>query len=248
MIPPMDWFVDTPIAHRGLHDAEGGVPENSLAAFEAARDRRIPMELDVRALRDGAVAVFHDEDLSRLTGAELKLEDQDADSIKALRLRGTDEAIPLLSEVLDLVGGKAPLLIELKNFGIPGVLESGVLAALESYNGRYAVQSFNPFSMGWFKVNAPRIIRGHLSGAFAGLDLEESLTDTLRRLDLVDVSAPAFVGYDIRHLPYEPVTELRALGMPIMGWTVRSEDDRSHASQWCDNYIFEYIEPDPGSK
>jgi glycerophosphoryl diester phosphodiesterase len=245
MIPAMEWFVDTPIAHRGLHDAEAGVPENSLAAFEAARDRRIPMELDVRLLRDGAVAVFHDEDLSRLTGAELKLKDQDSTSIKSLRLRGTGEAIPLLPEVLDLVGGKAPLLVELKNFGIPGALESAVLSALESYRGRFAVQSFNPFSMGWFKVNAPRIIRGHLSGAFAGLDLEEPLKETLRRLELIDVTAPAFVGYDIRCLPYDPVVELRAHGMPIVGWTVRTGDERRHTSEWCDNYIFEYIEPDP---
>lgn len=239
----MDWLLEYPIAHRGLHDADRGVPENSLAAFEAARDAGIPAELDVRLLRDGSVAVFHDEDLSRLTGVKGRLEDQDAGSIKTMRLRGTGESIPLLPEVLDLVGGRTPLLVELKNFGIPGRLEAVVWEALESYNGRFAVQSFNPFSMGWFKVHAPRVIRGHLSGAFDGLPLEEPLKETLRRLDLIDVSAPAFVGYDIRWLPFGPVTELRARGMPVLGWTVRSEAERAHALEWCDNYIFEYIEP-----
>jgi glycerophosphoryl diester phosphodiesterase len=243
MMPAMDWLFDIPIAHRGLHDAAAGVPENSLAAFEAARDRGYPAELDVRLLRDGSVAVFHDDNLQRMTGSAVLLEDQDAASVKEYALGGTTEKIPVLAEVLDVVGGKTPLLFELKNFGIPGDLESAVLAALETYDGRFAVQSFNPFSMGWFKVHAPGITRGHLSGGFEGLPLEQNLIESLRRLDLVDVSAPAFVGYDIRLLPYGPVSALRARGMPVLGWTVQSEDDRRHAATCCDNYVFENIDP-----
>ncbi|MCK4776024.1 MAG: glycerophosphodiester phosphodiesterase, partial [Candidatus Krumholzibacteria bacterium] len=151
----MDWLIETPIAHRGLHDADTGVPENSLAAFEAARDAGYPIELDVRPLRDGEVAVFHDEDLERLTGRAAQLENQDSTSIKSFQLAGTDQTIPLLTEAFDVIGGRVPLLIELKNFGIPGRLETAVRAALQSYNGRFAVQSFNPFSMGWFKAHAP---------------------------------------------------------------------------------------------
>ena len=239
----MDWLIETPIAHRGLHDADTGVPENSLAAFEAARDAGYPIELDVRPLRDGEVAVFHDEDLERLTGRAAQLENQDSTSVKSFQLAGTDQTIPLLTEAFDVIGGRVPLLIELKNFGIPGRLETAVRAALQSYNGRFAVQSFNPFSMGWFKANAPNIIRGHLSGGFLDSPLEDDLLEILRRLELIDVSAPAFVGYDVRYLPFDPVTELRERGMPVLGWTVRSENDRRRARECCDNFIFEYIDP-----
>jgi len=243
MMSSMEWLLSTPIAHRGLHDPHAGVPENSLAAFEAARDAGYPIELDVRALRDGTVAVFHDEDLGRMTGTDSPLAHENAASIKTHRLSGTHNTIPLLGEALDVVAGKVPLLVELKNFGVPGVLESSVVAALDSYDGRIAVQSFNPFSMGWFKVKAPGIVRGHLSGGFTGLPLEEALKDTLRRLELIDVSEPAFVGYDIRLLPVGPVSELRSRGMPVLGWTVRTYDERRDALEWCDNFIFEHIDP-----
>lgn len=239
----MDWLFDTPIAHRGLHDAEHGVPENSLAAVDAARRQGYPIELDVRVLRDGGVAVFHDENLERMTGNPVVLEGEDSETIRTYRLAGTDESIPLLADVLDVIRGKVPLLIELKNFGVPGRLESAVLSALQSYDGRFAVQSFNPFSMGWFKVNAPWITRGQLSGGFVDVPLEEDLKDSLRSLELIDVSAPAFVGYDVRFLPFDPVTELRSHGMPVLGWTVRSQKERRRALKWCDNFIFESIDP-----
>jgi glycerophosphoryl diester phosphodiesterase len=239
----MDWLVKRPIAHRGLHDFGKNIPENSLAAFEAARDADYPIEMDVRLLCDGAVAVFHDQDLERMTGWAGQIGDQDSISIKSRYLRGTGQTIPLFEDVLELVGGKVPILVELKNFGIPGSLESAVAEALLAYDGRYAVQSFNPFSMGWFKVNAPRITRGHLSGSFSGLPLADDLKDTLRNLELVDVSAPAFVGYDIRCLPFQTVTELRARGLPVLGWTIRTPEELQRAREHCDNYIFEELRP-----
>jgi glycerophosphoryl diester phosphodiesterase len=242
----MDWLLTTPIAHRGLHDFGKNIPENSLAAFEAARDGGYPVELDVRLLADGAVAVFHDHDLQRMTGWPGDLASQDSQSIRGRYLRGTGQTIPLLGEALDVIGGKVPVLVELKNFGVPGGLETAVAAALEAYDGRYAVQSFNPFSMGWFKVKAPRVTRGHLSGAFSGLPLDEDLKETLRNLELVDVSAPAFVGYDIRRLPFAPVADLRARGLPVIGWTVRTPAELRRAEECCDNYIFEDLTPPTG--
>jgi glycerophosphoryl diester phosphodiesterase len=243
----MDWLIDRPIAHRGLHDFGKNIPENSMAAFEAARDSDYPIEMDVRLLSDGAVAVFHDQDLERMTGWAGQLASQDSTSIKSRFLRGTGQTIPLFTDVLELVSGKVPLLVELKNFGIPGGLESAVAEALHAYNGRFAVQSFNPFSMGWFKVNAPSIRRGHLSGHFSGLPLADDLKDTLRNLDLVDVSAPAFIGYDIRYLPFGPVSELRTRGLPVLGWTIRTGEEQQRAREHCDNYIFEELRPPTGS-
>lgn len=243
MIPQMDWLLSTPIAHRGLHDAGGGVPENSLAAFEAARDAGFPIELDVRLLRDGAAAVFHDDNLRRLTGADAPVAEEDSRSIVTRRLSGTVQTIPLLEQVLDVVDGRVPLLIELKNFGDPGDLESAVRSALESYGGRFAVQSFNPYSMGWFKENAPRFTRGHLSGGFSADAADGALEESHRRLGTMRISSPAYIGYDIRSLPCEPVAELRERGTPVLGWTVRSRGERRKAMKYCDNYIFELIDP-----
>lgn len=243
----MDWLLSTPIAHRGLHRDGKGPPENSLGAFEAARDAGIPVELDVRLLRDGAAAVFHDENLLRLAGVDTPLSQEDSRSIRTRRLAGSGEMIPLLGEALDTIDGRVPVLIEIKNFDVPGALEATVLLEIERYRGPCAVQSFNPFSMGWFRAKAPPVVRGHLSGGFDGKDLDESLRDTLRNLELVDVSAPAFVGYDIRHLPCDPVAGLRRRGIPVIGWTVRTLAERSAALEHCDNYIFEHIEPSRGA-
>ena len=243
----MDWLLSSPVAHRGLHRDGGGPPENSLGAFEAARDARYPVELDVRLLRDGAAAVFHDENLLRLTGVDQRLALEDSLSICKRRLAGSGETIPLLGEALDVIGGRVPVLIEVKNFDVPGPLEAAVLSEIERYPGPCAVQSFNPFSMGWFRVKAPDVVRGHLSGGFAGMDLDESLRNALRSLELVDVSVPAFVGYDIRYLPFAPVATLRRRCMPVIGWTVRSPAERSAALEHCDNYIFEHIDPARGS-
>ena len=238
----MEWPLSTPIAHRGLHRDGGGPPENSLGAFEAARDAGRPVELDVRLLRDGAAAVFHDENLLRLTGVDRPLALEDSLSIRKRRLAGSGETIPLLGEALDAIGGRVPVLIELKNFDLPGSLEAAVLSEIERCPGPCAVQSFNPFSMGWFRAKAPDVVRGHLSGGFAGMDLDDSLRNTLRGLELVDVSVPAFVGYDIRYLPFAPVTEIRRRGMPVIGWTVRAPAERSAALEHCDNYVFDHID------
>jgi glycerophosphoryl diester phosphodiesterase len=239
----MDWLLSTPIAHRGLHDAGRGVPENSLAAFEAARDAGLPIELDVRLLRDGAVAVFHDDNLMRLTGTDSPVAREDSRSITGHRLVGTGQSIPLLAQALDAVNGKVPLLIELKNSGPPGKLELAVLSDLEAYRGLYAVQSFNPFSMEWFKRRAPHVARGHLAGATPTVVLEGTPETQLQPLELIEKSAPAFVGFNVHLLPFEPVTALRRGGMPILGWTVRSDADRRRALEHCDNYIFEGIDP-----
>src|SRR3954467_15277818 len=129
------WLVRTPIAHRGLHAAGEGRPENSLAAFAHAAALGFPAELDVRLTRDGEVVVFHDRALGRLTGAAGRVEERAAAEVRALRLLGTRERVPLLREVLDLIGGRVPLLIELKAGAPPTALERAGLAALDGYAG-----------------------------------------------------------------------------------------------------------------
>jgi glycerophosphoryl diester phosphodiesterase len=136
------WLTHAPIAHRGLHAAHDGRPENSLAAFEHACALGFPAELDVRLTRDREVVVFHDRALRRLTGAAGRVEDRTLAEIRGLRLHGSREPVPLLREVLDLVHGRVPLLVELKPTLLWPALERAATQALNGYAGEVAVQTF----------------------------------------------------------------------------------------------------------
>jgi glycerophosphoryl diester phosphodiesterase len=239
----MDWIVHNSIAHRGLHNGLI-IPENSILAFEAAMEQNYPIELDVHLLADGGLAVFHDQDLRRMTSVEGTISQQTSITVKNLRLQDTDQQIPLFEEVLDLVNGKVPILIELKNPGPVGELEQNLLKQLTSYSGEYAVQSFNPMSMLWFKQKAPDIIRGQLSSDFKSGDLAWYRKVLLQNLLMNFASSPHFIAYDFRCLPYLPVTIVKkAQNIPLISWTIRSEADRLRALKVSDNIIFEKIRP-----
>jgi len=159
------WLLHIPIAHRGLHDASRGVIENSLAAFRAAARAGYPAELDVRLLADGEVVVFHDQNLDRLTNASGPIASRTAREVETILL-STDERIPLLRDVLDLVNGSTPLLIEIKNEGEVGTLEENTAALLAGYRGAYAVQSFHPGTVKYWRTHAADTPRGLLAGDF----------------------------------------------------------------------------------
>src|SRR5262245_32040668 len=170
MRPELDWIVTRPIAHRGLHDATS--PENSLAAFERACAYGYPLELDVQLTADGEAAVVHDQDLAHATGEPGLVRSMAYEQIRRARLFGTDQHVPTLDEVLDLVDGRVPVLIEIKNIGGVGGLEPRVLTAVRRYRGAAAVQSFNPVSMRYFRLHAPEIPRGQISGLYRDVDLD----------------------------------------------------------------------------
>jgi glycerophosphoryl diester phosphodiesterase len=218
----------TPIAHRGLHAAHDGRPENSLAAFEHACERGFPAELDVRLTRDGEVVVFHDRTLRRLTGADGRVEDRDAADARALRLLGTRERVPLLREVLELVDGRVPLLVELKA-GAPGpAFERAVLEALDGYAGEVAIQSFRRRILRELdRAEAPHVM-GHL---------------WRRRTPLATGPRIAFLGCQVDGLPSRAVRRRREAGTVVLAWTVRSAEQAQHALRFVDNYIFEGFEP-----
>ena len=239
----MSWISHKPIAHRGLHKGSA-VPENSLAAFEAAIELGYPFELDIQLLADGGIVVFHDQDLTRLTGVSGKISEQNSQTVKQRKLLGSDQYIPLLDDVFELVKGKVPILIEIKSDGKVGALEQNLLSKLSNYSGEYAVMSFNPFSVSWFKRNAPQILRGQLSGGFKSGNLAWHKKVLRRNLLMNRVSSPNFIGYDIRCLPYLPVSIARQiLNYPILVWTIKTEQDKLKAAKYADNIIFEGVEP-----
>jgi glycerophosphoryl diester phosphodiesterase len=240
------WLLHRPVAHRGLHDASKGVVENSLPAFWAAARAGYPAELDVRLLADGEVVVLHDRDLDRVTAASGPVAERTSADLAALALEGTDDArVPLLRDVLNLVAGSTPLLIEIKNEGAVGRIEPAVAAALLGYRGAFAVQSFHPGTVRWWREHVPEVVRGLLSGDFRDEPMDAAAKRRLENLEAIDECEPDFVGYDLRLLPFAPVTRARAAGRPVLGWTARSLDEAKRALAHCDNVIFEGFDPSP---
>ena len=147
-------------AHRGLWDAES--PENSLAAFSKAVDAGYGIEFDIHKTRDGQVVVFHDDTLTRMCGVDGKVEDMTLAELKQLRLLGTDERIPTLQEMLALVDGRVPLLVELKGESTATGLCPVADAILSEYKGDYIIESFNPLLVRWYRKHRPDVVRGQL--------------------------------------------------------------------------------------
>jgi len=244
----MDWLRNLPVAHRGLHDASKGLIENSPSAFEAAARAGYAIELDVHASLDGVVIVFHDKELDRVTRETGLLKERTAHELSQVLLDGSADTIPTLRDVLGQVAGRVPLLIEIKNTGRHvGALENAVADLLATYNGEVAVQSFNPYSMGWFADNAPKILRGQISEGYRDEKEDVHLSPlerfALRHILMSPVSRPNFIAYDCAALPAPGPRVARAIGLPILSWTVRSERTWDRIRPYVDNIIFEGFRP-----
>ena len=212
-------------AHRGLHDAERGLVENTLPAFIAARDQGFGMELDIRFSKDMQVVVFHDDDLLRLAGDGRKVRQLTLEELKAIPLRGIDDArIPTLREVLDAVNGRTPLLIELKSGPGNGRLCRALMELLEGYPGEYIVESFNPLIVAWFRFHAPHVVRGQLVGPLQSYRLTVNGITAFFMAGLLAncISRPDFVAYDANALRFfSPHFQRTLFRTPMAAWTVR---------------------------
>ena len=234
----LNFLLDNYIAHRGFHNAEN--PENTLGAFERAIEKNYTIELDVQLLKDGTIVVVHDNKLSRLCAEDKYVSNCTYEEIKNLKILNSAYSIPTLKEVLELVNGKVPLLIEIKNTLKVGELESETYELLKNYNGEYAVQSFNPYSLAWFKDNAPNVLRGQLSSFFKGENLSFVKKLLLKKLKLNKVSNPNFISYNAENLPNK---YCKRCDLPVLAWTVRSQEQYLEVIKHCDNIIFENFEP-----
>lgn len=155
-------------AHRGLHTSDQRVPENSLAAFAAAVQAGYGIELDVQLSKDGEIVVFHDDTLERVTGAAGRVDAYDWQELRQMKLFGTQERMPLFSELLETAAGKTPLIVELKSGPRNRELCEKTLEMLRGYRGDYCVESFDPTMVAWFRKNAPDVLRGQLAEDYAG--------------------------------------------------------------------------------
>jgi len=225
------------IAHRGFFDNNNGIPENSIIAFKRAIDCNYSIEFDVHLLKDGNIIVFHDDNLNRMTGIDKSVKNCTYDEIKNLKLLDTNQTIPLLKDVLNLIDGKVTILIELKYDVKVGLLEEKLLKILREYNGKYAVQSFNPKSVYWFKKNAPNIIRGQLSCSFTKTKMSKLKRYFMSNMIFNCITKPDFISYN-----YETIDKILPKiknGMKLLVWTVRNKETYEKNVKYCNNLICE---------
>ena len=244
-ISPFDSFR---YAHRGLHTGDRSVPENSLTAFRRAAEAGLAVELDVHLTADGQVVVFHDNTLTRMCGADKRVDSLTYAELKAFTLLDSDERIPLLSEVLEVLDG-APVLCELKNGAsfTDTALCSAAWEILKRYEGPVCIESFNPMLVRWFKKNQPQVVRGILSCTFEPDNKEVSpfvgklLTNLLTNF----LARPHFIAYQHTDANVFAFRLCRFLfRTPTFAWTVRSPEQEKDAR--CSRFnavIFEGYEP-----
>lgn len=238
-------FLSRPIAHRGLHG--GGVPENSLAAAQAAIDAGYGIELDIQPAAGWVPMVFHDYDLARLAGDEGYIADFSTDDLADITLSGSNEKIPSLADFLRLVAGKVPLLIEIKDqdgrLGDQiGELQRHVADQLRNYDGPVAVMSFNPHTVAAFHELAPDIPCGLVTCGYDEDEwpmLDDETRNHLAAIADFDRVGASFVSHDRADLANPAVQALKARGVPILCWTVRSPEEEAAARKVADNITFE---------
>ena len=229
------WLCRQDYAHRGLHDA--AIPENSLAAFAGAIAKGVGIECDIQRSGDGQAMVFHDWELGRLTAETGPVDRHTAAALGQMLLKDSNDRIPTLREVLGLVRGRVPLLIEIKSRRVYHVAGSclSVLRVLEGYQGPHAVMSFDPRVGQWFAKHSPRTLRGLVMSE----EHDRGLEGAARRHLWLWTAKPDFLAYDVRDLPSRFAAGQRARGLPVLTWTVRSPELRAVAEDHADAPIAE---------
>lgn len=233
-------------AHRGLHDNASNAPENSLRAFQKAVTAGFGIEMDVQLSKDQVPVVFHDNTLKRVCGAEGKVKDFTYDELQQFRLCGTDQRIPKFEEVLKLVDGRVPLIVELKIDSTDLALCPIADGLLSTYKGMYCVESFNPLAVRWYRKNRREIIRGQLSDAFIKEgEYVGPLYFMMQNLLFNWLARPDFIAYNRKYPKILSRLLCRKLfGNTAAAWTVKSLEQLEEARKYFDIYIFDSFLPE----
>ncbi|MFK4004870.1 glycerophosphodiester phosphodiesterase family protein [Qipengyuania sp. NPDC077563] len=229
------WLRDWTYAHRGLHSA--GVPENSLAGFALAVERGLGVECDIQRSRDGQAMLVHDWELDRLTGVRGPLSAHSAEELAQIAFLDSEHKLARLDDLLALVQGKVPILIEVKSRRGYDVKRScrAVARTLEQYAGPHAVMSFDPRVCIWFAKHSPQTVRGLVMR-----EDEVGMTQKAWQRHLaLWLARPEFIAYHVVALPNPMVASLRARGMPVLTWTVDSPERREQGAAHADALIAE---------
>ena len=228
------------IAHRGHHNINKKIPENSIAAFFAAVEQGYIIENDIHLTSDGEVVVFHDDTLKRMCGVDGKIEDKTLSELKKLRLGNTDENIPTLDECLEVVNGRVPLLIEFKVCGNSRALCEAADRILSKYKGEYFIQSFFPQVPMWYRKHRKDICRGQLATTFKG----EAVYKRMLGCMLFNfLSRPDFVAYEHTYASHPMRRLVTKLGAFPVCWTLKNQKELKEGRKSFSTYIFENFRP-----
>lgn len=240
-------FLDRPIAHRALHNKAEGRPENSREAVMAAVESGYGIEIDIQPSKDGVPMVFHDYALTRLTGVQGPIAMRTAKELGAIPLLNGQSGIPTLAEVLEIVAGQVPLLIEIKDQDgrmgpNVGPLERSIADVLGTYSGPVAVMSFNPHSVAKMGELCPQIPRGITTSAYTAEDwptLPAEVRMHLKAIPDFDRTGACFISHEAADLESGDVANIKAKGAPVLCWTIRSAEAEAKAREIADNITFE---------
>jgi len=248
-MPKLDWLTARPVAHRGLHDARAGVVENTASAFAAAIAGGYGIECDVQVSRDGEAIVHHDFALGRLTEGSGPLGALTAAELKIVAFRDTTDRMLTLGDLCALVGGRVPLLVEIKSrFDGDLTLTRRVAEVLAGYAGPVAAMSFDPKLVALLRAIAPGLTRGIIAERHYAHP-EWAALPAFKKWQLAHLAhaprtRPHFVAWSVKDLPsLTPLLARHVFGVPVLTWTVRTEDDRRRAARWADQVIFEGFTP-----
>lgn len=222
------------IAHRGIHNNED-IYENTLESFSLAIEKKYIIELDIRLTKDKEIIVFHDNNTKRITKKDKLIKESTYQELNNQNIIH----IPLLSEVLDLVDGQVPLLIEIKPAEKWGELETKLMSILKKYKGKYAIQSFSPRVLFWFKRNYPNVLRGQLSQKYTQNNLTVGKKFLLSNMLLNSITKPNFISYKYNELSLSKIEKYKKKNIHLIGWTITNEIEFEHYKQYYDNLICE---------
>ena len=234
------------VAHRGFFNNEGDAPENSLLAFELAVANSYGIELDVQLTSDQKLVVFHDDDLARMCGVDKKVEDCTFDELQQYCLAKSQQKIPLFTDALAVIGGKVPLIVEIKNSQRWQLTCQLTAQVLDGYAGVYCVESFSPLVVHWFKKNRPHVIRGQLSTNYFKDNARMPFFTkfVLTNLLFNGIAKPDFVAYNHKHKNQFSYKLLRKLyRVKNVAWTVKSQQELEDASDVFTCMIFDSFTP-----
>ncbi len=239
------------IAHRGLFDNNSVYPENSIPAFIKAIEYDFGIELDVQMTKDGKLVVFHDTSMKRMCGTDKKICDCNYAEILKYRLLNSDESIPLFRDVLKIINGRVPLIIEIKSDKNWKKTTYAVLNMLRKYNGKYCVESFNPLILRIIKKSRPDIIRGQLSTDFFKNFPNKRWYEKFFASNLLMnfLSKPDFIAYNHKYKNQFSYRICRSVfGGVNVAWTIKSQEELEIAQKTFDCIIFDSFIPDKHNK
>ena len=241
---PMQEFKGWYYAHRGFHDNKSEAPENSLKAMQLAVDNGYGIELDVQLTKDEKVVVFHDANLKRVCGVDAKVNSMTYEELQKLRLLDSDEKIPLFSDVLKVIDGRVPLIMEVKMVNAKTRVCELANKELEGYKGLYCMESFHPFAVWWFRKNRPDVVRGQLSANFKKEGQKEGVQEWLVHMLIINLlGRPDFVAYSHKSANNISRNLTRMFGATAVAWTIRSQEELDRNRKKFDLFIFEGFRP-----